>query len=172
MKVSKNRSVDVILDEGSSSVGNLNATTPGSAGIDLRAHIPALIMIQPQAAATLVPTGIRIDMSKHADMCAVIIPRSGMGHKLGLVMGNGIGLIDSDYQGEIFISVWNRNPAEYHRGMGTVKNAAIAIEPGDRIAQLVFLPTLTRDIVFNVVDSFDEASERAEGGFGSTGVAA
>lgn len=147
-----------------------HAATGGSAGIDLRANIDAPVAISPQAPAVLIPTGIRLDMSDHPEMCAVILPRSGLGHERGLVLGNGTGLIDSDYQGEVFVSAWNRNPPSFKIGMGAYTNGPIVIEPGERIAQLVFLPVLTPDVVFHTVESFD-ATERGAGGFGSTGVA-
>ena len=93
------------------------------------------------------------------DFCAVILPRSGLGHKKGLVLGNSAGLIDADYTAQCFISVWNRNPPG---------SEAITIEPGERIAQMVFLPVVRPQ--FTVVDAFSRSSERGAGGFGSTGV--
>jgi dUTP pyrophosphatase len=94
------------------------------------------------------------------DFCAVILPRSGLGHKKGLVLGNSVGLIDADYTAQCFISVWNRNPAD--------SNAIITIQPGERIAQMMFLPVVRPE--FKVVEAFSSSSQRGSGGFGSTGV--
>lgn len=127
--------------------------TPASAGIDLRAAIDAPLAIEPRQ-AQLVPTGLSIHIADPA-LCAVILPRSGLGHKHGIVLGNGTGLIDADYQGPLMVSVWNRS------------EAAFTIEPGDRIAQLVVLPIVRAQ--FEVVDEF-ESSARGAGGFGHTGV--
>jgi dUTP pyrophosphatase len=126
--------------------------TAGSAGLDLRACIDAPIVLAP-GAAELLPTGIAIHISDpgHA---AMILPRSGLGHKHGIVLGNLVGLIDSDYQGPLMVSCWNRGQAPF------------TIEPFDRIAQLVVVPVVQAE--FRVVASFD-ASERGSGGFGSTG---
>jgi dUTP pyrophosphatase len=126
--------------------------TPGSAGLDLRACIDAPIVLAP-GAAELLPTGIAIHIGDpgHA---AMILPRSGLGHKHGIVLGNLVGLIDSDYQGPLMVSCWNRGQAPF------------TIEPFDRIAQLVVVPVVQAE--FRVVASFD-ASGRGSGGFGSTG---
>jgi dUTP pyrophosphatase len=126
--------------------------TAGSAGLDLRACIDAPIVLAP-GAAELLPTGIAIHIGDpgHA---AMILPRSGLGHKHGIVLGNLVGLIDSDYQGPLMVSCWNRGQAPF------------TIEPFDRIAQLVVVPVVQAE--FRVVASFD-ASERGGGGFGSTG---
>jgi dUTP pyrophosphatase len=126
--------------------------TAGSAGLDLRACVDAPIVLQP-GAAELVPTGLAIHIGDpgHA---AMLLPRSGLGHKHGIVLGNLVGLIDSDYQGPLMVSCWNR---------GTT---AFTIEPLERIAQLVIVPVVQAE--FRVVASFD-ASERGSGGFGSTG---
>ena len=126
--------------------------TAGSAGLDLRACIDAPIVLAP-GAAELLPTGIAIHIGDpgHA---AMILPRSGLGHKHGIVLGNLVGLIDSDYQGPLMVSCWNRGHAPF------------TIEPFDRIAQLVVVPVVQAE--FRVVASFD-ASERGSGGFGSTG---
>jgi len=126
--------------------------TAGSAGLDLRACIDAPIVLAP-GAAELLPTGIAIHIGDpgHA---AMILPRSGLGHKHGIVLGNLVGLIDSDYQGPLMVSCWNRGQAPF------------TIEPFDRIAQLVVVPVVQAE--FRVVASFD-ASERGSGGFGSTG---
>lgn len=126
--------------------------TAGSAGLDLRACIQAPIELH-AGETTLVPSGIAIHLAD-AGMAAMVLPRSGLGHKHGIVLGNLVGLIDSDYQGQIFVSVWNRG------------HASFTIQPMERIAQLVVVPVL--QVGFNIVDSFEQ-SERGEGGFGSTG---
>jgi len=127
-------------------------STSGSAGLDLRACIDAQMNIEP-GRTVLVPTGfaINIEDPKYA---AVILPRSGLGHKHGIVLGNLVGLIDSDYQGQIMVSVWNRGSKSFN------------IEPMDRIAQLVVIPVV--QVQFNLVDDFSETI-RGSGGFGSTG---
>lgn len=124
-----------------------------SAGMDLRAMVDQAIALAP-GEAQLVPTGLAIHIGDPG-LCAVILPRSGLGHKQGLVMGNLVGLIDADYQGPLMVSLWNRG------------RFPITITPGDRVAQLVFLPVARA--VFRQVDEF-ERSERGEGGFGHTGV--
>jgi dUTP pyrophosphatase len=126
--------------------------TPGSAGLDLRACIEAPIHLAP-GQTTLVPTGMAIHLADPG-LAAMILPRSGLGHKHGIVLGNLVGLIDSDYQGELMVSVWNRG------------HESFTLNALDRIAQLVIVPVL--QVGFNVVDEFD-ASKRGEGGFGSTG---
>ena len=126
--------------------------TDGSAGVDLQACIDQTVSIQPGDTG-LIPSGIAIHI-KDPNLAAVLLPRSGLGHKKGLVLGNLVGLIDSDYQGQVFISCWNRGSNQ------------IDIEPGMRIAQMVFLPV--EQVDFNVVEDFDE-SERGSGGFGHTG---
>ncbi|HAN55331.1 MAG TPA: dUTP diphosphatase [Betaproteobacteria bacterium] len=126
--------------------------TPGAAGIDLRACIDAPISLAP-GQTELVPAGMAIHIGA-PDLAAVILPRSGLGHKHGIVLGNLVGLIDSDYQGQLFISVWNRG------------QEAFVINPLERIAQLVMVPV--EQVGFNIVDDF-AASARGEGGFGSTG---
>jgi len=128
--------------------------TAGSAGIDLRACIEMAIKIHP-GETILVPTGIAIHLSDPG-LSAMILPRSGLGHKHGIVLGNLVGLIDSDYQGEIFVSTWNRG------------HDSFTLNPLDRMAQLVVVPVV--QAVFNVVDEFP-ISDRGAGGFGSTGVA-
>ncbi len=127
--------------------------TPGSAGLDLRAALDAPLSIQP-GETQLIPTGIAIHL---ADPCyaAMILPRSGLGHKHGIVLGNLVGLIDADYQGPLMVSCWNRGSAAY------------TLQPLERLAQLVIVPVVQAQ--FRVVDSF-EASQRGAGGFGSTGV--
>lgn len=126
--------------------------TPGSAGLDLRACIDAAITIEP-GQTILVPTGLAIHVGDPG-YCAMILPRSGMGHKNGIVLGNLVGLIDSDYQGQLMVSTWNRS------------QVAFTLNPMERLAQLIIVPVL--QVGFNVVDDFD-ATERGAGGFGSTG---
>lgn len=126
--------------------------TPGAAGLDLRACVDAPLTINP-GETHLVPTGIAIHLADPG-LAAMILPRSGLGHKHGIVLGNLVGLIDSDYQGQIFVSTWNRG------------NTPFVLNPLERLAQLVVVPVV--QVGFNVVDDF-EASERGEGGFGSTG---
>ena len=128
--------------------------TPGSAGLDLRACLEAPLHVAP-GQTTLVPTGMAIHLADPG-LAAMILPRSGLGHKHGIVLGNLVGLIDSDYQGELMVSVWNRG------------SVGFTLNPLDRIAQLVVVPVL--QVGFNIVDDFD-ASHRGEGGFGSTGKA-
>lgn len=128
--------------------------TAGSAGLDLRACIDEPLQLQP-GQTELVPTGMAIHLADPG-LAAMILPRSGLGHKHGIVLGNLVGLIDSDYQGQLMVSVWNRGAN------------AFTIEPLDRIAQLVIVPVL--QVAFNVVDDF-AASDRGDGGFGSTGQA-
>ncbi|MDP1568335.1 MAG: dUTP diphosphatase [Polaromonas sp.] len=128
--------------------------TPGSAGLDLRACLDVPLTLQPNA-WQLVPTGIAIYL-QHPGYAALILPRSGLGHKHGIVLGNLVGLIDSDYQGQLMVSAWNRSDVAFTR------------EPMERIAQLVIVPVMQAQ--FNVVEAFT-ASERGEGGYGSTGKA-
>lgn len=127
--------------------------TPGAAGLDLRACLEAPLTIAP-GETHLVPTGMAIHLADPG-LAAMILPRSGLGHKHGIVLGNGTGLIDADYQGPLMVSVWNRS------------DAAFTIAPGDRIAQLVLLPVVRAAL--QVVDTFEE-SGRGHGGFGHTGV--
>lgn len=126
--------------------------TPGSAGLDLRACIDNAMTIEP-GEACLIPTGIAIHLNDPG-LAAMILPRSGLGHKHGIVMGNLVGLIDSDYQGQIFVSCWNRSRAPFH------------LSPMERIAQLVVVPVV--QVAFNIVDDFQE-TQRGANGFGSTG---
>ena len=126
--------------------------TPGSAGLDLRACIDAPLVVEPGAAA-LIPTGIAIHIGDPG-LAAMILPRSGLGHKHGIVLGNLVGLIDSDYQGPLMVSCWNRGREPF------------VVQPLDRIAQLVIVPVA--HATFRVVETF-EASARGEGGFGSSG---
>lgn len=126
--------------------------TPGSAGLDLRACIEQPITINP-GETSLIPTGIAIHLAD-TGLAALVLPRSGLGHKHGIVLGNLVGLIDSDYQGQILVSCWNRGQASFQ------------LNPLERIAQLVVVPVI--QVEFNKVDSFDQ-SHRGEDGFGSTG---
>ncbi len=126
--------------------------TPGSAGLDLRACIDAPIMLSP-GETRLIPTGLAIHLADPG-YAALILPRSGLGHKHGIVLGNLVGLIDSDYQGQLMVSAWNRS------------QQAFELAPLERLAQLVIVPVMQAE--FNVVEDF-EASRRGEGGFGSTG---
>ena len=126
--------------------------TPGSAGLDLRALLDQQLVLQP-GETKLIPTGLSIHVADQ-NLAAVILPRSGLGHKNGIVLGNLVGLIDSDYQGPLMVSLWNRGQQPF------------TVEVGDRIAQLVFVPVVQAE--FNLVTDFT-ASERGEGGFGHSG---
>ncbi|MEM6052807.1 dUTP diphosphatase [Erwinia sp. P7711] len=126
--------------------------TSGSAGLDLRACLDEALLLAPNA-TTLVPTGLAIHIGD-PQLAAVLLPRSGLGHKHGVVLGNLVGLIDSDYQGQLMVSVWNRSQQAFN------------IEPGERIAQMVFVPVVQAE--FNLVEEFD-TSDRGEGGFGHSG---
>ncbi len=126
--------------------------TPGSAGLDLRACLDAPLLLAPGQAA-LIPTGLAIHIGDPG-LAAMLLPRSGLGHKHGIVLGNLVGLIDSDYQGPLMVSCWNRGSAAY------------TVQPMERIAQMVIVPVV--QATFRRVDDFDE-SARGEGGFGSTG---
>ena len=130
-----------------------NYATSGSAGLDLRACLDVALTLQPNA-WQLVPTGMAIHL-KDPNFAALILPRSGLGHKHGIVLGNLVGLIDSDYQGQLMVSAWNRS------------DVAFTIEPMERIAQLVIVPVVQAQ--FNLVDEFDTSTERGAGGYGSTG---
>lgn len=127
--------------------------TSGSAGMDLRACVDADTIIKP-GQTILIPTGMSIYV-QDSTLAAVLLPRSGLGHKHGIVLGNLTGLIDSDYQGPLMVSLWNRGDTEF------------TVQPGDRIAQMVIVPIVQAK--FEIVDEFD-TSARAEGGFGHTGV--
>jgi dUTP pyrophosphatase len=129
-----------------------NYATPGSAGLDLRACIEAPLTIEP-GSTHLIPTGLAIHIADPS-YAAMILPRSGLGHKHGIVLGNLVGLIDSDYQGELMVSTWNRGAT------------AFVLNPMERLAQLVIVPVM--QVGFRVVESFEQ-SDRGEGGFGSTG---
>ena len=126
--------------------------TPGSAGLDLRACIEHVMTIEP-GEASLIPTGIALHLADPG-LAALVLPRSGLGHKHGIVMGNLVGLIDSDYQGQILVSCWNRGKIPF------------LLNPLERIAQLVVVPVV--QVAFNVVDEFEQ-SHRGSNGFGSTG---
>ena len=126
--------------------------TPGAAGLDLRACLNAPVSLHP-GETTLIPSGLAIHLADPG-LAAMVLPRSGLGHKHGIVLGNLVGLIDSDYQGQIFVSVWNRGRETF------------TVQPMERIAQLVVVPVL--QVGFNVVDEFPE-SDRGANGFGSTG---
>ena len=127
-------------------------STPGSAGVDLRACLDEVLELAP-GACELIPTGLAIHLDDPS-LAALILPRSGLGHKHGIVLGNLVGLIDSDYQGELLISCWNRGTTTF------------SIQPGERIAQLVVVPV--KQVNFKLVESFTE-SDRGAGGFGHTG---
>ena len=129
-----------------------NYATPGSAGLDLRACLDQALNVAP-GDTHLVPTGMAIHIADPM-LCAMILPRSGLGHKHGIVLGNLVGLIDSDYQGQLFVSIWNRGDAPF------------VMEPGERIAQLVLVPVVRAQ--FDIVEAFD-ATDRGAGGFGSSG---
>lgn len=126
--------------------------TPGSAGLDLRACLDAPVTIT-SGSTVLIPTGLAIHLADPA-YAALILPRSGLGHKHGIVLGNLVGLIDSDYQGQLMISTWNRSGSDF------------TLQPFERLAQLVIVPVM--QVGFQVVDEFDDSS-RGAGGFGSTG---
>jgi dUTP pyrophosphatase len=127
--------------------------TPGSAGLDLRACLDAPLTLAPNA-WQLVPTGMAMHLADPA-YAALILPRSGLGHKHGIVLGNLVGLIDSDYQGQLMVSAWNRSDVAY------------TLQPMERLAQLVIVPVVQAK--FRVVDAFDATTERGAGGYGSTG---
>ena len=127
--------------------------TPGSAGLVLRACIAEPLVLQPRA-WQLLPTGMAVHLHDPG-YAALLLPRSGLGHKHGIVLGNLVGLIDSDYQGQLMVSVWNRS------------NEPFTVEPLERVAQMVIVPVVQAQ--FNVVDDFAQASARGAGGYGSTG---
>ncbi len=131
-----------------------NYATDGAAGLDMRACIDEALTVEP-GETVLVPSGLAIHI-EDTQLAAVLLPRSGLGHKHGLVLGNLTGLIDSDYQGQIFISCWNRSQKPYE------------IQPGERIAQMVFVPV--EQVKFEIVEEFNDSS-RGEGGFGHSGTA-
>ena len=144
-----------VLDPRLAETFGLPAYAPdGSAAMDIRACLEAPLTGNPDA-CELIPTGFAVHIAD-PNICAVLLPRSGLGHKHGIVLGNLVGLIDSDYQGEVKVSCWNRSSSDFR------------IEPGDRIAQMAFLPVVK--VNFEIVDSF-EKSDRHHGGFGHTGTA-
>ena len=140
--------------------------SPLAAGLDLHACLDTPLLVRPQAPAALISAGFafRID---DPEWCALVLPRSGLGHNEGLVLGNAVGLIDADYEGACLVSAWNRNPP---RSRADDPDAGIVIRPGDRIAQLVFTRIARPE--FAVVAEFAGGGGRQEGGFGSTGIAA
>jgi len=146
-----------VLDERLHAWGLPRYQSADAAAVDLHACVDEVLMVAPGAPAVLVPAGIAIHIGD-ANVAAVILPRSGLGHKTGLVLGNLVGLIDADYLGPLMISVWNRNAPG---------SEPIRIAPGDRIAQLMFVPVVRP--AFRVVDGFSRETERGSGGFGSTG---
>jgi dUTP pyrophosphatase len=146
-----------VLDERLRTWGLPRYQSADAAAVDLHACVDEVLALAPQSPAVLVSAGIAVHIGD-PQLAAMILPRSGLGHKAGLVLGNLVGLIDADYLGPISISVWNRNPP------GT---EPIRIAPGDRIAQLVFVPIVRP--AFRVVDEFSRTTERGAGGFGSTG---
>jgi dUTP pyrophosphatase len=151
-RAARMKSIDVRILDGRLRGQLPGYATPGSAGLDLRACIDQPLTLVP-GQAELIPAGIAIHLADRA-LAAMVLPRSGLGHKHGIVLGNLVGLIDSDYQGQIFVSTWNRG------------NAPFVIQPMERLAQLVVVPVV--QVGFNVVEEFD-ASGRGAGGFGSTG---
>ena len=134
-----------------------------AAGLDLHACLDAPLVLAPQAPAVLISTGLALRIG-NPDWCALVLPRSGLGHKAGLVLGNAVGVIDADYEGPCLISAWNRNS---ERGTGA---EGITIRPGDRIAQLVFTRIVRPEL--SVVTAFSGEGMRQAGGFGSTGIEA
>ena len=154
--------VRVILEEG---VELPAYATEGSAAVDLRANIKEAITLKP-GEMQVISTGVKLDMADEPDLCAQCLPRSGMGKK-GLVLANTVGLIDNDYQGEVMIMAFNRNPATVKQGMGVVAGDSITIEPDMRLAQLKFSRFVQP--TFDPVKAFKKATKRGEGKFGSTG---
>ncbi len=146
-----------ILDERVRTWGIPRYHSEMAAAVDLFACLDEPLVLAPQSAAQFVPAGIAIHIGD-PNVAAIIVPRSGLGHKRGLVLGNLVGVLDADYMGPVLISVWNRSEPG---------SAAVVIEPGDRIAQLMFVPVVRP--TFDVVDEFSALSVRGAGGFGSTG---
>ncbi len=147
----------VILDDRLQTWGLPRYQSEMAAAIDLHACLDAPLHLQPQAPAQLIPAGFALHMGQ-SGMTALIVPRSGLGHKHGLVLGNLVGVIDADYTGPIMVSAWNRAAPD---------TPPVTINPGDRIAQMMFVPILRP--AFTVVDAFAKTTARGEGGFGSTG---
>lgn len=146
-----------ILDERVRNWGLPRYQSEMAAAIDLFACVDATLVLPAQSPAQLISSGIALHLGDPS-IAGLIVPRSGLGHRTGLVLGNLVGVIDADYTGPVMISVWNRNPAG---------SEPIAVEPGDRIAQLIFVPVVRP--LFHVVNEFSKVSERGAGGFGSTG---
>lgn len=158
MTISHPKNVELkILDERLFDWGLPKYQTDLAAGLDLHACIGEPIELRPQQPAILIPSGIALLMN-HPGMAAMILARSGLGHKKGLILGQSVGLIDADYTDQIYISAWLRNPPG---------SSSLIIQPGDRIAQLVFVPILRPTL--QIVDSFSAKTNRGGGGFGSTG---
>ncbi len=148
-----------ILDARLSGWGFPRWGSPGSAGLDLHACLDAPLLLAPQAPAVLIPSGLSVRIGD-PDWCGLVYPRSGRGHRDGLVLGNGTGVIDADYEGPLLISAWNRNPV----------GEPIRIEPGERVAQIVFTRVVRPD--FELIEDGvegDATNRRGQGGFGSTG---
>ena len=159
IKTSKNPAFElIVLDKRIYDWGVPSYQTEQSAGIDLFACMENPIVIEPQAPAILIPSGIAVQMND-PNVAAFLLARSGLGHKKGLILGQGVGTIDADYTNQIFISAWLRTMPG---------SEPIIITPGDRIAQLVFLPILRP--TFKIVEEFSVSTKRGRGGFGSTGV--
>jgi len=131
-----------------------------AAAVDIFACIDAPLLLVPQAAAVLIPSGFAMHIAD-PHIAALLLPRSGSAHKRGLVLGNSVGLIDADYTAQIFVSAWNRNPPD---------GDPIEIQPGERIAQMLFVPVLRP--AYEIVEEFSRSSQRGSGGFGSTGTSA
>lgn len=148
----KNLQVRILDDRIGTTIPFPEYATEGSAGLDLRACLSEPLVLEP-GQTSLIPTGLSIHIADPS-LAAMILPRSGLGHKHGIVLGNLVGLIDSDYQGELMVSCWNRG------------NSAFSVDVGERIAQLILVPVVQAE--FEVVEQFDSSS-RGEGGFGSTG---
>ena len=146
-----------ILDERVRTWGLPQYQSTMAAGIDLFACVDSTLSLEPGSPATFVPSGLAVHIGD-PDLCGLIVPRSGLGHKKGLVLGNLVGVLDADYTGPLMISVWNRNAPG---------SDPIVIEPGDRIAQLLFVPIVRP--AFSVVEEFTHITVRGGGGFGSTG---
>lgn len=142
--------------------------TPNSAAVDLICASAHPVEIAP-GQTVMIPTGVAVHPPQDEDVCSLLIPRSGLGAKTGLILGNTIGLIDNDYQGEIQVAAWNRNPPVIFNSTGSMMPnfEKVIVKPGDRIAQLMFVRFVSVDL--KRVDEFTAATERGEGGFGSTG---
>jgi dUTP pyrophosphatase len=147
----------MILDERVREWGLPKYHSAMAAGVDLFACTETPIVLEPQAAAVLIPSGISVHIGD-AGIAGIIVPRSGLSHRSGVVLGNLVGVLDADYTGPLMISTWNRSPAG---------SAPVVINPGDRIAQLLFVPVLRP--IFELVTTFTKDTERGGGGFGSTG---